>query len=165
MSNLLRVNPSPLALPPLAALLAWLGANAFVPQSATPFAIGVLVGAIAVILLHPLLTARQEEGSSADLATIEDERADDGESATIFVGNVPYRATTEELRSLFAPFGEVLSVRLMTDRVTRRPRGFGFVEMKRSTAAAAIRELDGVEFLGRELKVSEGRHRDRSSGD
>lgn len=84
--------------------------------------------------------------------------ADSG-SKSIFVGNLAYRASKQELQQLFAPYGTVHSVRIMIDRMTRRPRGFGFVEMDAQGAAAAIRALDGREFYGRQLKVSEGNDR------
>jgi RNA recognition motif-containing protein len=58
------------------------------------------------------------------------------------------------LRELFEQYGEVYAVRLMTDRVTRKPRGFGFIEMNRRDAKAAIRALNGTEFYGREIKVN-----------
>ncbi len=75
---------------------------------------------------------------------------------TIFIGNLAFKANTEQLRELFSQFGMVQSVRIMTDRVTRRPRGFAFVEMDRAAADKAIKALDGHEFLGRQLRVSEG---------
>ncbi|GAB6043008.1 RNA recognition motif domain-containing protein [Endothiovibrio diazotrophicus] len=86
--------------------------------------------------------------------------AESGERKTVFVGNLAYRASQEEVRDLFRDFGEVYSVRLMTDRVTRRPRGFGFVEMDAANAEQAIRGLDGRDFMGRELKVNEGKQRE-----
>lgn len=73
---------------------------------------------------------------------------------SIFVGNLAFKASATDLRKLFEEYGDVHAVRLMTDRVTRRPRGFGFVEMKRKDALAAIKALDGAEFYGRELKVN-----------
>jgi hypothetical protein len=78
-----------------------------------------------------------------------------GESRTesIFVGNLAFKMPPNALRELFEQYGQVHAVRLMTDRVTRKPRGFGFVEMNRKEARAAIRALDGTEFFGRQLKV------------
>lgn len=79
-----------------------------------------------------------------------------GESRTesIFVGNLAFKMPPNALRELFEQYGQVHGVRLMTDRVTRKPRGFGFVEMNRKEARAAIRALDGKEFFGRQLKVN-----------
>ena len=79
-----------------------------------------------------------------------------GENRTesIFVGNLAFKMPPNALRELFEQYGQVHAVRLMTDRVTRKPRGFGFVEMNRKEARAAIRALDGTEFFGRQLKVN-----------
>ena len=73
---------------------------------------------------------------------------------SIFVGNLAFKMPAHALRELFEGYGQVHAVRLMTDRVTRKPRGFGFVEMNRKQARTAIRALDGTEFYGRELKVN-----------
>ncbi|HEY0635013.1 MAG TPA: hypothetical protein VGE00_06505 [Gammaproteobacteria bacterium] len=79
-----------------------------------------------------------------------------GGSKTIFVGNLAFKANRDELRQLFEHYGTVHSVRIMTDRITRRPRGFAFVEMDEKAVAAAIKGLDGKEFYGRNLRVNEG---------
>jgi hypothetical protein len=84
-----------------------------------------------------------------------------GESMTIFVGNLAFKASQDELRELFAPYGSVHNVRIMKDRATRRPRGFAFVEMDSSHAPGAIKALDGTEFLGRKLRVNEGVERNQ----
>ncbi|MFO8024888.1 RNA recognition motif domain-containing protein [Thiohalophilus sp.] len=76
------------------------------------------------------------------------------EVESIFVGNLAFKASPNALRKLFEDYGEVNAVRLMTDRATKRPRGFGFVEMKRKDARNAIKALNGTEFYGRELKVN-----------
>lgn len=86
-----------------------------------------------------------------------------GENMTIFVGNLAFKASQDDLRELFAPFGTVRSVRIMKDRATRRPRGFAFVEMDSAHAAAAIKALDGKEFLGRNLRVNEGVERNQKA--
>jgi hypothetical protein len=84
-----------------------------------------------------------------------------GESRTesIFVGNLAFKVPPNALRELFEQYGQVHAVRLMTDRFTRKPRGFGFVEMNRKEARAAIRALDGTEFFGRQLKVNIAKER------
>jgi len=67
-----------------------------------------------------------------------------------------YATTEEELRELFAQYGTVLSANIIIDRETHRPKGFGFVEMDDDSAAeAAISQLDGKEFGGRNLRVNE----------
>jgi cold-inducible RNA-binding protein len=80
----------------------------------------------------------------------------------IFVGNLPFKVTEEEIRSLFEQHGEVLSVALMSDRETGRPRGFGFVEME--NAEEAVAALNGTEIEGRALKVDIARERPPRSG-
>ena len=77
----------------------------------------------------------------------------------IYVGNLPFRAYEEEIRELFAQYGEVHSVNLITDRETGRARGFGFVEMDSDGALAAIEGLNGTEFGGRTIRVNEARGR------
>lgn len=86
-----------------------------------------------------------------------------GEKMTIFVGNLAFKASQDELRDLFTPYGTVHSVRIMKDRATRRPRGFAFVEMDSNQAPRAIKELDGKEFLGRSLRVNEGVERNQKA--
>ena len=78
----------------------------------------------------------------------------------IYVGNLPFSSTEEDVRALFAAHGEVLSCVLPTDRDTGRPRGFGFVEMQAADAAQAIQALNGHELAGRALKVNEARPRE-----
>ncbi len=86
-------------------------------------------------------------------------------SKKIYVGNLPFSATEDEIREAFAEHGEVESVNLITDRETGRPRGFGFVEMA-SGADEAIQALDKTSMGGRSLTVNEARPRkdDRSGG-
>ncbi len=79
-------------------------------------------------------------------------------SKKIYVGNLPFSATDEEVRELFAPYGTVESVNLITDRETGRPRGFGFVEMA-DGADEAIQALHQTEMGGRSLNVNEARPR------
>lgn len=71
----------------------------------------------------------------------------------LFVGNLPFSATTEEVRELFAQHGEVTAVNLVTDRHTGQPRGFGFVQMDADGAKKAIGALNGTDFGGRALRV------------
>ena len=80
-------------------------------------------------------------------------------SKTLYVGNILYTTTEEDLRNTFGEHGEVLSVRIITDRETGRSRGFGFVEMDDSAAAAATEALDGTDLGGRTLRVNEAQER------
>jgi cold-inducible RNA-binding protein len=76
----------------------------------------------------------------------------------LFVGNLPYTTTNEDLSEFFVQFGEVLSAAVIMDRATGRSKGFGFVEMTNDADAdAAISKADGAEFEGRKLTVSEAR--------
>ena len=77
----------------------------------------------------------------------------------LYVGNLPFSATEEEVREAFSQHGEVMSVALITDRETGRPRGFGFVEMS-SGGEEAIQTLHQRDFQGRGLTVSEARPRE-----
>lgn len=78
---------------------------------------------------------------------------------SIYVGNLPWSATEDEIHDLFAQYGEVASVKLISDRETGRPRGFGFVEMEDAEAQKAIEALEGTEFGGRTLRVNEAKPR------
>jgi len=78
---------------------------------------------------------------------------------SIYVGNLPFSATEDEVRSMFEAHGQVHAVRLIEDRYTGRPRGFGFVEMDDEAAEAAIQALDGAELGGRSMKVNEAKPR------
>jgi RNA recognition motif-containing protein len=82
----------------------------------------------------------------------------------IYVGNLPFSATEEELRRLFAQHGTVNSVNLIQDRDTGRPRGFGFVEMPSSDASRAIEKLNGTDLGGRTLRVNEAQERGGGPG-
>lgn len=73
---------------------------------------------------------------------------------SVFVGNLAFKISPAELRQLFEQYGTVHNVRIMTDRATRRPKGFGFVEMDKPAAKRAITELNGSDFHGRDLKVN-----------
>ncbi len=78
---------------------------------------------------------------------------------TIYVGNLPFTATEEEVRGLFERHGKVESVKLITDRETGRPRGFAFVDMPAAEAQTAIQETNGFQMGGRPLRVNEAQER------
>lgn len=76
----------------------------------------------------------------------------------LYVGSLPYTTTEEELHEIFSPYGEVLSVRIISDRMTGRSKGFGFVEMAIGDEAdKAVAELNGASLKGRTLIVNEAR--------
>lgn len=82
----------------------------------------------------------------------------------IYVGNLPFSATEESVRALFAQHGTVETLSLIMDRETGRPRGFGFVEMAKGDAARAIQNLNGRDMEGRALKVNEAQDKPRGGG-
>ena len=82
----------------------------------------------------------------------------------LYVGNLPWTASEDDIRELFSPIGTIESVALITDRETGRSRGFAFVEMDRADANKAISQLNGQDFGGRPLRVNEAQDRPRRSG-
>jgi RNA recognition motif-containing protein len=84
---------------------------------------------------------------------------------SIFVGNLSYQTTQDELHAMFSQYGNVERVNIVTDRETGQPRGFAFVEMTdRSEAEAAISRLNGAEVNGRALNVNEARPKPTGGG-
>ncbi len=80
----------------------------------------------------------------------------------IYVGNLSFNTTEDELREVFAEYGEVSSVTILTDKTTGQSKGFGFIEMPvQSEAEAAIQSLDGHSVNGRDIKVTQARPRIR----
>ena len=83
----------------------------------------------------------------------------------IYIGNLSYEVTEEDLKQAFEAFGEVESVKIIKDKYTNRSKGFGFVEMPDDAAAqSAINDLNDTELKGRTLKVNEARPRSESRG-
>ncbi len=83
----------------------------------------------------------------------------------LYVGNIPFSTTDDELRQLFESHGNVISARVITDRETGRSRGFGFVEMEDASAAEnAQKVLDGSDMGGRSLRVNEAQDRRGGGG-
>ena len=84
---------------------------------------------------------------------------------SIYVGNLSYEVTKEDLTTVFEEYGTVSRVSLPSDRETGRPRGFGFVEMGNDDEETkAIESLDGAEWMGRELRVNKARPRENNRG-
>jgi RNA recognition motif-containing protein len=78
---------------------------------------------------------------------------------TIYVGNLPFNATEQDVRALFERHGAVEGVKLINDRETGKPRGFGFVDMAQADAQTAIAALNGQQLGGRPLRVNEAQER------
>ncbi len=76
---------------------------------------------------------------------------------TLYVGNLPYNCSEEDLKNLFSDYCEVNSAKIIADRETGRSRGFGFVEVESDNVSAAIEATDGKEFGGRNLRVNEAK--------
>jgi len=84
---------------------------------------------------------------------------------TIYVGNLSFQATEDDLREVFAEYGTVSRVSLPTDRETGKKRGFAFVEMEAEDQEdKAIADLDGAEWLGREIRVNKAKPREAGGG-
>lgn len=84
---------------------------------------------------------------------------------SIYIGNLSFDATEEDLNEVFAEYGTVKRVQLPVDRETGRKRGFGFVEMSSDAEeAAAIEALDGAEWMGRDIRVNKARPRENRGG-
>lgn len=84
---------------------------------------------------------------------------------SVYVGNLSYEATDEDIKDVFKEYGSVKRVQVPTDRETGRPRGFAFVEMEtEDEETAAIEALDGAEWMGRTLKVNKARPREGGGG-
>jgi len=83
----------------------------------------------------------------------------------LYVGGLPYSVTDDKLQEIFAPHGTVESARVITDRMTGRSRGFGFVEMSsQSEAEEAIQKMNGTDLEGRSLTVNEAKPQQERSG-
>ncbi len=83
----------------------------------------------------------------------------------IYVGNIAFEVSENDLSELFGGYGEVTSAKIVIDRMTGKSRGFGFIEMTDDTAGAtAVAETNGKDFHGRSLRVNEARPRDDNRG-
>ncbi len=120
-------------------------------NSAIILAVGLFIGHLVGVFVVPSSKTKSKKPSSKS--------AGDSEIISLYVGNLAYSARRNALSDLFGQYGRVDSVRIMTDRETRRPRGYGFVEMEGNGALIAIKKLDGTEFCGRTLRVSEAKQR------
>jgi hypothetical protein len=115
--------------------------------------IGLLIGHLVGVFAVPSLKAPGKTRNTGSKS------AGDSEIISLYVGNLAYNVNRDSLSDLFSQYGRIKSARIMTDRETRRPRGYGFVEMEGTGALTAINKLDGTEFCGRTLRVSEANQR------
>lgn len=115
--------------------------------------IGVLLSGILVPILVDVKGSAFSQRSTPKIVDY------DGETTTLYVGNLPYRANEDAVRVLFQRFGVVVNVRLMKDRQTGRRRGFGFVIVAADDAEKMIQKLNDFTFQDRTLKVREAKER------
>jgi len=113
--------------------------------AASLFATGITLGTIFGGLLVALAP---KPGTSAK---------EDTTTSNIYVGNLPFNAGSDDVKNLFAPYGEIIDIRLVKDRRSKRFKGYGFVEMPAADAKSAIQHLDGTDYAGRTLRVNEAK--------
>jgi len=124
-----------------------------ISDNITILIIGLIIGHLIGVFAAPSSKTRNKTSKPSSKS------AANSEIISLYVGNLAYSTRRDALSDLFGQFGRVDSVRIMTDRETRRPRGYGFVEMEGNGALTAIKKLDGTEFCGRTLRVSEANQR------
>ena len=131
-------------------------------QDATPVTINPLLFYLGILLsVIGYSTARGEDRGICTPGRGSTSQTARKTSRQIYVGNLAFTATEVEVRQLFEGYGTVDTVRLLTDRETGQPRGFGFVEMPNGTEAqAAIAGLNGTDLGGRPLTINEARPRE-----
>lgn len=81
---------------------------------------------------------------------------------SIYIGNLPYNTTHQQVQDLFAQFGDVLSSRMIVDKATRKFKGYAFVEMEKGNALTAVSMLNGMNYNGRTIRVSLANDEDNS---
>ena len=135
-------------------------------QDATPVTINPILFYLGILLsIIGYGTARGEDRGTSTPGRGSPPHIARKTSMNIFVGNLAFTATADEVRQLFEGYGTVETVNILIDRDTGRPRGFGFVEMPNGTEArAAIAGLNGKDLGGRSLTVNEARPREEGGG-
>jgi len=82
----------------------------------------------------------------------------------MYIGNIPYKATEEDLRELFSEYGEIESLKIIQDQFTGQSKGFGFIEMAEEDAKKAMSGLNEKDFMGKPLRVAEAKPQQRRQG-
>ncbi len=113
------------------------------------FASGLIIGTIFGGLLVAFYPTSESVSSSKA-----------GGTSNIYVGNLPFNAGHDEIKNLFSPFGEVIDIRMVKDRRSKRFKGYAFVEMHSIHANAAINHLNDTDYAGRTLRVNEAKQKD-----
>jgi len=122
---------------------------------ASLFATGLFLGTVfggLIVAINPL----KKSSSSKDGAREPNAQELDGH--VLYVGNVPFNAKEDEIQRLFEAYGEVKAIRMVTGGPNKRPKGYGFIEMDKAGAVAAL-VLNGKEFAGRKLRVNAAKNR------
>lgn len=133
-------------------------------------AIGLLLGGLLTplsFLSQPATEPKAKTVSYVGEAQSEHQEDEvyEGETRTLYVGNLPYRANEAAVRKLFSEYGQVISVRLVKDKETGKRRGYGFVEMPEAQAQAAATALNETEYLQRTLKVRQANDKKETSSE
>jgi len=115
-------------------------------------ATGLFIGCV----IGGLLAALAPKGS----ADTETSKGKD-QTSNLYVGNLPFNAGQDDIKNLFVPFGEVVDIRMVRDRRSKRFKGYAFVEMNSAGSIAAIKQLDGNDYAGRTLRVNEAEKKDK----
>ena len=115
------------------------------------FASGLTLGTIFGGLLVALYPSQEGAGTATESGT-----------SNIYVGNLPFNVGQEEIKNIFSPFGNVVDIRLVKDRRSRRFKGYAFVEMNTPNANAAIEHLNDTDYAGRTLRVNEAKKKEDS---
>jgi len=140
-----------------ASVVGYFVVNAMSPVSipvASVFATGITLGTIfggLLVALVPKPADVEPQAGSTDSST-----------SNIYVGNLPFNAGMDDIKNLFAPYGEVVDIRMVKDRRSKRFKGYGFVEMDTAGAASAIKNLDGTDYAGRTLRINEAKKKGES---
>jgi len=120
-------------------------------NGAIAMALGLFLGG----LLTPILLNLPAKKKVRSKTAVSQPNSSETGIISIFVGNLAFKVRGRQLAELFEPYGPIESIRIVKDHNTGRGKGFGFVDMKANAARKAIAELDGQEFFGRQIKVSE----------
>ena len=140
-----------------AALVAYGAATVMAISGAMLLATGILLGTLFGGLLVALYPNKDQ--NNAHLSSASDHDASD--SSNIYIGNLPFNIGKEEIQNLLSPYGEVIEIRMVTDRRSKRFKGYAFVEMHAAAAVNAIAQLNDSDYAGRTLRVNEAKKREQ----
>ncbi|MBL1353377.1 MAG: RNA-binding protein [Zetaproteobacteria bacterium] len=122
---------------------------------ATGLFLGTLLGGL-IVTMKPL---KKSMSSISSNSQVNDSNAQQLDGHVLYVGNVPFNAKEDEIQRLFEAYGQVKAIRMVTGGPNKRPKGYGFVEMDKAGAQAAL-ALNGKEFAGRKLRVNSAKNKE-----